>query len=494
MPASPATDRQLLLPLPGISEGDAAGSRIPRIDRVFVNRNLRMSGIEWVGFDMDYTIAIYNQAAMDALSIELTVERMVKRGYPAYLKQLSYDTRFPIRGLLIDKRHGHILKMDRHKMVLKGYHGMQRLKRDALLELYHHKRIRPHTPRYHWIDTLFALSEVTAYAAIVESLEQRGERVDFDRVFADVRAAIDEAHRDGAVYATVTADLARFLELDAELARTLHKLRSSGKKLFLLTNSPWAYTDQMLRFLLGSAMAEYPSWHHYFDVVVCSAQKPVWFQEGRPFMERDGEVLRHVKALERGRVYEGGNLRDFERLTGVRGSAVLYVGDHIYGDILRSKKESSWRTAMIIQELDSEVAALEAELPDMTRIRELYEIRDKLEDELRFYQARYKEHAKAQNGNGADREAERTRIKRAIERIRTELRHVEAEHGSLVERVDAAFHPYWGSLLKEEHEMSMFGLQVNMYADIYTRRVSCLGAYSPQQFFRSPHDLMPHEL
>jgi len=42
--------------------------------------------------------------------------------------------------------------------------------------------------------------------------------------------------------------------------------------------------------------------------------------------------------------------------------------------------------------------------------------------------------------------------------------------------------------------MSMFGLQVDMYADVYTRRVSCLQQYSPQQHFRSPHDLMPHEL
>jgi hypothetical protein len=42
--------------------------------------------------------------------------------------------------------------------------------------------------------------------------------------------------------------------------------------------------------------------------------------------------------------------------------------------------------------------------------------------------------------------------------------------------------------------MSSFGLQVDLYADIYMRRVSCLRSYSPQQFFRSPYDLMPHEL
>ncbi|MEZ4225294.1 MAG: HAD-IG family 5'-nucleotidase [Polyangiaceae bacterium] len=495
MPPPSASDRQLVLPIPGVLDEAEAAARIPRADRVFVNRNLRMSSIEWVGFDMDYTLAIYRQDAMDALSVELTVERLIRRGYPRYLRRLAYDTRFPIRGLLIDKRFGHVLKMDRHKVVLKGYHGQQRLSREQLLELYHHKRIRPHTPRYHWIDTLFALSEVTAFAAIVAALEHNKEQVDYGKLFGDVRAAIDEAHRDGSVYAQVTADLARFVDRDAALARTLHKLRSAGKRLFLLTNSPWGYSDQMLRFLLGDAMPEYPSWQNYFDIVVCSAQKPAWFHNGRPFMERDDSVLRQVKTLERGRLYEGGNLRDFERLTGVLGSSVLYVGDHIYGDILRSKKESSWRTLFILQELDAELRAQDACLTEMTRVRELYEIRDKLEDELRFYQARFKDLSRQSNGAGAlDVGADRVRVKKAIERIRSEMRRADHEHAGLIERVDDAFHPYWGSLLKEEHEMSSFGLQVNLYADIYARRVSCLGSYSPTQFFRSPHDLMPHEI
>jgi HAD superfamily 5'-nucleotidase-like hydrolase len=486
--------QQLLLPLPGVAlERRTAG--IPRSERVFVNRNLRLSNIEWVGFDMDYTLAIYKQDQMDALSIELTAERMVQRGYPAYLKHLRYDTRFPMRGLLIDKRYGHILKMDRHKVVYYGYHGSRRLSREELLELYLHKRIRPHTPRYHWIDTLFSLSEVTAYAAIVDALEKRGERIDYDKLFSDVRAAIDEAHADGTVYREVTSDLARFVERDPDLARTLHKLRSAGKKLFLLTNSPWTYTSTMMRYLLGDAMPEYPSWQQYFDVAICAAMKPLWFQNGRPLMERDGDTLRTVKPpLERGRLYEGGNLRDFERLAGLRGSSVLYVGDHIYGDILRSKKESAWRTAMIIQELDAELAAHEACVDDTARQRQLEEARDKLEDELRFYQARFKELSRSGAAEDLVLQAEKVRVKRALERVRGGLRSIEREYDLLDERIDKRFHPSWGSLLKEHTEMSMFGLQVEMYADIYTRRVSCLQHYSPQQFFRSPHDLMPHEL
>jgi len=48
--------------------------------------------------------------------------------------------------------------------------------------------------------------------------------------------------------------------------------------------------------------------------------------------------------------------------------------------------------------------------------------------------------------------------------------------------------------LKEAGEQSSFGVQVTTYADVYMRSVSSLRHYSPLQHFRSPRDLMPHEL
>jgi len=88
----------------------------------------------------------------------------------------------------------------------------------------------------------------------------------------------------------------------------------------------------------------------------------------------------------------------------------------------------------------------------------------------------------------------RPQLARAIERIRGELREIHTEHSKIRDLVDVSFHPYWGSLLKQDNELSIFGQQVETYADVYMRRVSCLRHYSPMQFFRSPHDLMPHEL
>src|SRR6185295_6169987 len=91
---------QLALPITGLVS-PTEPTPIARTRRVFVNRNLRMAGIDWVGFDMDYTMAIYNQAEMDRLSISATLKKLVARGYPEpILSSTDYPIDFPVRGLL----------------------------------------------------------------------------------------------------------------------------------------------------------------------------------------------------------------------------------------------------------------------------------------------------------------------------------------------------------------------------------------------------------
>lgn len=48
------------------------------------------------------------------------------------------------------------------------------------------------------------------------------------------------------------------------------------------------------------------------------------------------------------------------------GDEVLYVGDHIYGDIVKSKKDIGWRTMLVVPEL-----ALELELAGKTQVRDI---------------------------------------------------------------------------------------------------------------------------
>lgn len=43
----------------------------------------------------------------------------------------------------------------------------------------------------------------------------------------------------------------------------------------------------------------------------------------------------------------------------VKGKDILYVGDHIFGDILKSKKCQGWKTFLVVPELTKELQVWE---------------------------------------------------------------------------------------------------------------------------------------
>jgi HAD superfamily 5'-nucleotidase-like hydrolase len=474
----------------------------PRVRRIYCNRNLRLDQIQMIGFDMDYTLAIYNQVELDRLSIEATAKKLVLKGYPKSLLTMSYRTHFPIRGLLVDKKLGNVLKTDRYRYVKKAFHGTRELTSEERRQTYQQKPVRPDPRRFHSIDSLFALSEVTVFAAVVDELERPFAQVNYAQLFDDVRSSIDEAHRDGSIKETIMADIARYIEHDPDLGPTLHKLRSAGKRLFLLTNSEPHYTEAIMSHLLRAEQTEYRSWKSYFDVVITSAMKPAFFMRDAPFEEvvQEGQWhLRKVREFQRGRIYLGGSQAEFEKLTQVAGDRVLYVGDHIFGDVLRAKKQSAWRTLMIIQELTDELMAVEKLSAEVARADKLELRISALHDGLRERQAMQKTLQKLLDAPDLTPErrvelaAARLRLKRAIERIRVQAKAAEAEHIALEREIEHAFHPYWGSALKAESEPSSFGEQVERYACLYTDRVTNLLGYTAGHYFRGPRHRMAHE-
>jgi HAD superfamily 5'-nucleotidase-like hydrolase len=482
--------------------------RMPRREvspgrQVFVNRNLRMDGIEAIGFDMDYTVAVYHRRRIEELSFDMTLAKLVReRGYPEIIGQIKYDHAFVMRGLVVDRQAGNLFKMNRFAHVGRAYHGRQALNEEARARLYREEKVRLSSDRYAWIDTLFALPEACLFAEIIELLEEQGQQVEYGKLYDDIRDCIDTVHRDGSLKAEIKKDIGRYIDKDAELGPMLHKLRSGGKRLFLLTNSLWDYTDAVMRYLLDGVLHEYPSWRNYFDAVVVGASKPSWFSESHPFVEVDlatGKTGAEPHTLERGHVYQGGNLITFEKLFNTHGDRVLYVGDHIYGDILRSKKSSLWRTCLIIQELEDEVNYTVAHQEQVQRLADLELLRDRLGDEVNQHKLalntleRKLEKSVPTVAEQGKLEDERKQAKADLDHLRRALRDVTQEADSLEALVESGFNPYWGLLFKEGNENSRFGEQVEQYACIYTSRVSNFLHYSPMQYFRSPREAMPHE-
>ena len=468
---------------------------LPHRKRIYCNRDLRLDLIQAIGFDMDYTLAVYKQEAIDRVSIETTVEKLIARGYPEALRSMPVHLRFPIRGLLVDRKQGNILKTDRYRYPKKAFHGTRLLSSEERRRIYANNRIRPGTARYHSIDTLYALSEATLFAAAIDVLDHALSKLNYAKLFDDIRTCIDEAHRDGSIKDHIRRDPGAFLERDPDLGRVLHKLRSAGKKLFLLTNSEPDYTDAVMDYILGDN-SEYAHWARYFDVVVADAKKPHFFTSDDSFLEV-GEDDEPVDGLLRGHIYRGGSLSEFERLVEMGGDRILYVGDHIFGDVLRAKKVSAWRTLMIIQELRDELRAVQQVEREIERMHRLEQRRYQLIDQMRERQAELKAVTRSleqiDQEAPPDLEADRVRLKRAVDRLRMQLRSVEAEHADLERQVDDAHHPFWGSVFKAESELSSFGEQVERYACVYTDRVTNLLHYGLNHFFRGPRHRMAHE-
>jgi len=489
---------QLPLPIPDLPP-DQAPSLVPRPRQIYVNRNLRFDHVSMVGFDMDYTLAVYRQGAMDRLSIDATARKLVELGYPECLLDAPYRTDFPIRGLLIDRQLGNILKMDRYRYVKKAYHGMRELSREQRHKCYHSRPVKPGTERYHWVDTLYGLSEVAVFAGAIEQLDQVGLEVDRGQLFDDIRRSIDLSHQDGSILNEILTHKDHYVRRDPNLAHTLHKLKSAGKRLFLLTNSRAAYTEEMMSYLFEGGLNGYSSWRTYFDLIITAAKKPGFFsRDDIPLLNADGTGP--VESLERGAIYAGGCLAEVSRLAGLSGDKVLYVGDHIYGDVLRAKKESAWRTMMIIQEMEQELSVHQRVTPMLDQMDHLEAVRGVLYEELRFRKSELKrlsaelEGARERGESTTAIGVDRVNHKKGVDRLKGQLRSLDKELKEFEERIDGEFHPFWGSLFKAGSEVSLFGDQVEQYACIYTDRVSNVLHYSPLHYFRSPRDRMPHEL
>ncbi len=482
--------------------------RIAHHRRMFVNRNLKMESIRVIGFDMDHTLAVYKDVPLESLAFDATRDKLIaEKGYPESIRTLKYDPQLIIRGLVVDKRRGNVIKTDQYNYVVRVYHGTRPLSKDQRRSLYRNRRVRLSSPKYMSIDTLFGLPEATLFAQLVdhfEKLEGRARR-NYTSMYDDVRECIDRAHADNTIKREIIASPADYIVHDPELPRTLDAFRDQGKKLFLLTNSEPYYTHRVMTFLLDGALSEYPRWQDYFDVIVVNAGKPDFFRR-----DPTPEALRAEAVREAGMdpdsmppVYERGGARGFERLVHHTGDEILYIGDHTFGDILRAKEQSRWRTAMVIQELEREIANERATAPEHEELERRVRARARLAAQMAHLRRRL--HSMRATGAGVEKTPEATRSAPGVvdptRRLEERLAALEEESArrareirALREKIDAAFNPHWGKLFKCGEINSRFAHQVKDFACVYTSAVRNFLSYPESVYFRSPREIMPHEM
>lgn len=470
---------------------------------IFVNRSVNLDSIKFIGFDMDYTLAIYHKVEIEELAFNLAIEKLIEqRKYPECIRELEYQEGAFIRGLLIDQEKGNLLKIDRYKQVCRVFHGTQPLDR----RVYHNDKVNQSERRFESLDTLFSLPEAYLYAKLVDMCDDDlvKERT-YEDLYIDVRECIDMTHRDGSLKSIIKKDLARYIYKDPHLALTIAKFVKQGKRLFVLTNSEWTYTNAVMTYLLEGELEEFPHWQDYFEIIMVGAKKPRFFSGNTPFYEVNTEDSSTTEMKTPyflpDKIYEAGNYTKFEELIDAKGNEVLYIGDHIYGDILRSDKDSNWRTVLVVQELEDELSKTQELYKKNQYLKQLTDERDKLYYELHVFRSQLNSlYELLENPQHDFSEAETGSINGTIDDINLEvssgqrrIKKYVKEINNLEKEIDQEFHTLWGPLFHERSEISRFGDQVRAYSHLYTSRVSNFFFYPTERYFKSLRDIMPHD-
>jgi len=507
--------------------------------QIFCNVELNGAHLEAVGFDMDFTLAQYNEA-FDLLAFEGAKRKLIETfKYPKeVIDAIPYSATAFRRGLIIDKLRGNILKVDRHRYVRHAMHGLREMTADERKNTYMQSVHTFTEGHYVQIDTLFLLVDALLFAHLVQVKTDAAAttgvnaeffaKKSFEQLYRDIRQCVDLCHRDGAIKNAVISDPCKYIIHDEGTVGMLRRLKQAGKKTFLLTNSMWEYTQVVMSYLVygprlrpaepepepGKPVGQQQQlqqqqqqqplrWEDLFDVIIVGANKPSFLSDEFLSLfqvEPSTGALRNVEdkdalqALEMaaasagatgggghlGKIFQGGHWQDLHKMLDVSaGERILYVGDHMYADILRSKRTLGWRTCLIIPELEGEILTSMHEgeaAQEILRMRRLQYDLDEYMDLLR-----------QRIGLGVDAHEQLREAELKSESLKKQVR-------ALGDAFNAKFNLHWGQLFKAGYQESRFAKQVTDYACLYTSRASNLGLVNPNRPFRPVFGSSPHDL
>ncbi|POI35715.1 hypothetical protein CIB84_000533, partial [Bambusicola thoracicus] len=469
-------------------------------DAIFSNNEMSLSDIEIYGFDYDYTLVFYSKH-LHTLIFNAARDLLInEHRYPAEIRKYDYDPNFAIRGLHYDVHRvcisifvkgcvvdvqlklfffsckALLMKIDAFHYIQLGtvYRGLSVVPDEEVIAMYDGS----HVPLEQMSDfygkssqgntmkqfmDIFSLPEMTLLSCVNEYFLKNN--IDYEPVhlYKDVKDSIRDVHIKGIMYRAIEADIEKYICYAEQTRAVLAKLADHGKKMFLITNSPSSFVDKGMRFIVGK------DWRDLFDVVIVQADKPNFFNDKRrPFRkvnERGVLLWDKIHKLQKGQIYKQGNLYEFLKLTGWRGSKVLYFGDHIYSDLADLTLKHGWRTGAIIPELRSEIKIMNTEkyIQTMTWLQTLTGLLEHMQ---------------------VHRDPDSQMILEEWKKERKEMREMNRNF----------FNAQFGSLFRTDENPTYFLRRLSRFADIYMASLSCLLNYEPDYTFYPRRTPLQHEL
>ncbi|KAG1687824.1 5'-nucleotidase domain-containing protein 3 [Nymphon striatum] len=311
------------------------------------------------------------------------------------------------------------------------------------------------------LSDLFSVPEILLLSQVTEYFQKHNIPYHPQILFQDVKVSVSSIHPSMRDIITMPENIENYLEKKCCYGNFLECLRNAGKKLFIVTNSPFSFVNSGMCYLLG------PSWQKFFDVVVVQARKPHFFQEhNRPFRIYDPLLKRHkwerIYQFESSKIYMEGTVNQFHAMTGWENSRVLYFGDHVYADLIDATLDKGWKTGAIISELQDEINILNSN-----------ECKHALKW-LQTLQLLIEDVQDKKIGNDFIRKLMAER-----EEVRLTTKHL--------------FNRQFGSMFRTFHNPTFFSRRLFRFSDIYTSKLTNLLNYNVNHTFYPRRGALPHE-
>uniref|UniRef100_A0A8D1N0P2 5'-nucleotidase domain containing 3 n=1 Tax=Sus scrofa TaxID=9823 RepID=A0A8D1N0P2_PIG len=429
-------------------------------DAIFSNNEMSLSDIEIYGFDYDYTLVFYSKH-LHTLIFNAARDLLInEHRYPVEIRKYEYDPDFAIRGLHYDVQRAVLMKIDAFHYIQLGtvYRGLSVVPDEEVIEMYEGSHVpleqmsdfygkSSHGNTMKQFMDIFSLPEMTLLSCVNEHFLKNN--IDYEPVhlYKDVKDSIRDVHIKGIMYRAI-----EYICYAEQTRAVLAKLADHGKKMFLITNSPSSFVDKGMRYIVGK------DWRDLFDVVIVQAEKPNFFNDKRSFRYLGPlSVICYNTSV----FLLQGNLYEFLKLTGWRGSKVLYFGDHIYSDLADLTLKHGWRTGAIIPELRSELKIMNTEqyIQTMTWLQTLTGLLEQMQQTF----------------------LESLSVALLSSRLFREM-------------TKGFFNAQFGSLFRTDQNPTYFLRRLSRFADIYMASLSCLLNYDVSHTFYPRRTPLQHEL
>ena len=339
--------------------------------------------LDVIGFDIDFTLLLYNKKHMTHLIYDSLCEFLIKhKNYPEkirYSENKDFVDAFSCKNIVIDYKRGNALKLRKDKSIIKAYHGKKELTKEEIYSQYENGTFSVFNISIFYnsdfcinIDS-FQPQNVALFLICVD-LFDKGELnniKDYEDIIKNIGDGMNYNYKinsfeDFSTFGYYFPEIYKHPELylytKYNCEALLDKLRKKGKKLFFATNSNYSYSHYILEKVLGE------NYHDYFDLCFYKSCKPGFFQdpkESNPkcYFYNDQQEISCTEMSDDTykKIYEGNHILTggsyvlvehfFQKMLNKNELKCVFVGDNIMGDCEVPSRLKNWESVFIFDDI-----------------------------------------------------------------------------------------------------------------------------------------------